>query len=139
MQQKMNDEIAERAIAEAIERVKMLEVEEEQGLIKNEEIIDENLDDLQEAIGKKLSSKQEEEILSIVDEFSPTGDDGKYVQLFPFDKAYEIWELRNAPKINKTVQERESIANLSGNRSDGDTESDGGTFKKGWDSWRLGL
>lgn len=139
VQQKMNAEIAERAIQEAIQRVKMLDAEEEQSLVQNEEIIDENLDNLKQTIGKKLSSKDEEEILSIVDEFSPIGDDGKYVQLFPFDKAYEIWELRNAPKIRKTSEERENIANLSGDRSDGDIESDSGTFRKGWDSWRMGL
>lgn len=132
-------QIEERATRRALERFKEEAQKETQTLKQNEEIIEQNLESLQETIGRKLTPKIEEEILSIVDEFSPTGPDGKYVSLFPFDKAYEIYELRNSKVTQKTMKARTQVADLTGNTSEGETDSSETSFKRGWDNWREAL
>lgn len=133
------NQIAERAIEQALERIEQRQEEETQALSQNEATIDSNLENLQEVIGRKLSVKEEEAVLSIVDEFSPTGNDGKYVTLFPFDKAYEIYELRTSVKGRSKQEARDSIADLTSGKSEGEAETSGAPFKKGWDSWREAL
>lgn len=135
IQVKRDNEIAERAVEQAIERISKRESEEIERLSENEARIDESLESLQEKLGKKLTGKQEEAILSIVDEFSPTGDDGKYVSLFPFDKAYEIYTLRNKASSAPRNQARQDIANLTNDKSDGEADTTGGPNRKGWHSW----
>lgn len=136
IQLQRDSEIEERAIEKAIERINQREEQQIKALSENESIIDSNLENLEEKVGKKLTAKQEEEILSIVDEFSPTGDDGKYITLFPFDKAYEIYQLRTSSKIRPTQKARESIADLTGNTSEGEIDSNSSNFKsQKWDSW----
>jgi uncharacterized membrane protein YqiK len=139
IQQRREQELAERIESQAIERLERRQVEEVNAIAENEEIIDDNLANLQDVIGRKLTARQEEEILSIVDEFSPTGSDGKYVTLFPFDKAYEIFELRQAQKGASTKQARQAIANLSGDQSEGEPDQNDSSFRRGWDSWRDGI
>lgn len=136
IQLKREEELSERAVQKAIEVLTRRQQEEIESLAHNEEIIDESLDKLQETIGKKLTAKQEEDILTIVDEFSPVGDDGKYISLFPFDKAYEIYALRNASKGQATKQARQSVADLTSNTSEGEVDSSNSDFKRGWDNWR---
>ena len=82
-------------------------------------------------MGKKFTPEVEEEILSIVDEFSPVGSDGKYTSLFPFDKAYEIRELRHLKQNRKISQARNQVADLTGNNSEGEDESSNSSFKRG--------
>lgn len=139
IQQKREEELAERAITTAVERLRQEQRYEIEAVAENEEIIDENIIELEEMIGKKLSPKQEEEILTIVDEFSPVGDDGKYVTLFPFDKAYEIYALRQSQKGLGTRQARQSVADLAGNMSEGEADPSESIFKRGWDNWREAL
>lgn len=135
IQVKRDAEIAERAVEQALQRISRMEEEEIERLSENEQIIDQNLESLQEVIGKKLTTKQEEEILSIVDEFSPTGNDGKYITLFPFDKAYDIYMLRNKANSAPKNRARQEIADLTGDKSDGDVESSNSSLRKGWHSW----
>jgi hypothetical protein len=136
VQLKREEQIAEKTIKQVIDTLGRKQEEEISRLSENEETIDNNLGELQEKLGKKLTSKQEEDILNIVDEFSPVGDDGKYVSLFPFDKAYEIYSLRNASKGQATKQARQSVADLTGNSSEGEVDASSAPFKRGWDSWR---
>jgi len=139
IQQRREEELAERAISTAIERLSRQQQEEVESIAQNEETIDENLSELEEMIGRKLSPKQEEELLTIVDEFSPVGDDGKYVTLFPFDKAYEIYAMRQSQKGLGTRQARQNIADLAGTMSEGEADSSEAIFKRGWDNWREAL
>jgi hypothetical protein len=136
IQQKREDDIAERAVSQAVDRLRQQQEDEVSAVAENEIIIDENLNDLQEQIGRQLTSKQEEEILTIVDEFSPVGKDGKYLTLFPFDKAYEIYTLRQSQKGLGTRQARQTVADLTGNTSEGEADPNESTFKRGWDNWR---
>ncbi len=139
IQVKREMEIEERATQRALQQFRDQSENEVKQIEQNESIIDENLNELQETLGIKITPRIEEEVLSIVDEFSPVGSDGKYVTLFPFDKAYEIYQLRNSKATQATKQARTQIANLAGNSSEGETDSSEASFKRGWDSWRDGI
>lgn len=132
-------QLQEQAVEMAIEKLRSADREEKESVDQNLETIEENLSSLQETIGRKLTPKQEEELLSIVDEFSPTDDNGKYVTLFPFDKAYEIYELRNSKSSSSTVRARKSIADITGTASEGEVDSSSVPFERGWDNWRKAL
>lgn len=139
IQLQRENQLREDSVRTALQILKDEQIQEGVQVEENEEIIDENLGALSEAIGKKLTPKMEEQILSIVDEFSPTGDDGKYVSLFPFDKAYEIYELRQSRAGQGTQRARRTVADLTGNASEGEAETPDTNFKRGWDSWREAL
>ena len=139
VQMKLQEKLEEAAVERAIRTMQSREVEAQNALVENEEIINDNLASLQETVGRKLSPKQEEDILTIVDEFSPTDSQGKYISLFPFDKAYEIYSLRQGAKGRSTFNARSEVANLTGNASTGDTGDSNSSFQRGWDSWRQAL
>lgn len=139
VQLKREEQIQERAVQTAIERLKNEQNENAKRLVENESIIDDNLANLSETLGRKLTTKQEEDILSIVDEFSPVGEDGKYISLFPFDKAYEIYTLRTGVKTQAVKQQRTAISDLSNDTSEGDTTDSSSSFQRGWDTWRKEL
>lgn len=136
LQVRREEQLQEAAVQRALQQFRDEANQQETQLENNEAIIDENLENLQQSLGKKITPRMEEDILSIVDEFSPTGADGKYIALYPFDKAYEIYELRNSKATRKTTQARTAIADLTSNDSSGDTDSNSSSSKKGWDSWR---
>lgn len=139
VQLRREDELAENTIRKILDTLNRSQEEESMRLVENEQIIDDNLESLQESVGRKFSPKQEEEILAIVDEFSPVGEDGKYVTLFPFDKAYEIYSLRNSQKGQSTRRARENVAGLTGNSSAGEVDAGSEPFRRGWDHWREAL
>lgn len=132
IQLQREEQLQENAIARALQQFRDEESNQEKQVRENEQTIDENLS----ALGVKLTPKQEEKLLSIVDEFSPTGSDGKYISLFPFDKALEIMNLRENKVSNKTNQARTVVADLTGNNSEGEIDSSSADFKRGWDNWR---
>lgn len=131
--------ILEAATERAVDRISRREADEAERVATNEEAIDEGLSDLQEKIGRKLTPRQEEEVLGIVDEFSPLGEDGRYAALFPMEKAYEIYALRQSQRGLGTARARAEVADLTGSQSAGDADPSEAPFKRGWDSWRSGL
>ena len=139
IQSRREEQLQEAAVERAIERIQESQKHESEALVENESIIDDNLAKLEEQVGRKLSPKIEEAILSVVDEFSPVGSDGKYISLFPFEKAYEIYELRQSKNGQATRNARASVASLSSDTSTGDAETSGTEFKRGWDGWRAEL
>ena len=139
IQVKREEQLQENAVKKALQQFRDESYQQERQVEENETIIDDELENLQEYVGKKFSAQTEEAILSIVDEFSPTGSDGKYISVFPFDKAYEIYELRNSKAQQKTIRARNQVADLTGANSSGEIENADSTRKKGWDSWRDAL
>ena len=113
--------------------------EAEKSMEVNEGIIEQELEDLSESLGKKITPELEEEILTVVDEMSPVGRDGKYLSLFPFDKAYEIVQLRKQAQQNKIKVARTKVADLTNGSSSDETHDSSGNFRGGWDSWRNSL
>lgn len=136
IQEARERQLQEKAVEIAIQKLKAEKDYEEKALVDNEAYIDDSLAELEESIGRKITPKMEDEILGIVDEFSQTGKDGKYISMMPFDKAYEIYELRNAKKGIATQRARTSVADLTGNASEGDIDQSDSSFKRSWDSWR---
>lgn len=134
-EEKLMEDATKNAInqlkAETEKQIKMAE--------ENELYIEESLSSLHKKLGKKLPADVEDEVLTIVDEFSPVDESGKYISLFPFDKAYEIYELRNGQAKQSTIQARNQVANLTGNTSEGESDSSSADFKRGWDNWREAL
>ncbi len=57
--------------------------------------LDRHLEDLEELIGRKLTSKEEYDILTIVDEHSIKDDDGYIVEFLPFDYAWKIYQTKH--------------------------------------------
>lgn len=139
IQTQREQQLQERAVELAIERIQRQQEEQVSRLAENEEFIDNGLQELADEKGLRLTPKMEEEILTIVDEFSPTGSDGKYLSMIPFDKAYEIYTLRNGVKTQKTSRARQSIANLSSENSAGESNDSNSSIGNSWDSWRQAL
>lgn len=133
------EQLAQRAVEQAVNQLQRQQEALVESIAENEEIIEDSLETLQENLGKRFTSKQEEAILSIVDEFSPVGSDGKYTSLFPFEKAYEIYALRNAQRGRPTADARRAVAELAGGTSEGDTDSPVDNYRRGWDNWREAL
>jgi hypothetical protein len=66
--------------------------------------IDRRLDELSESIGRELTNEEEEDLLSIVDELTPTKYDGTYmVDLLPFDYAWKIYLAKKEIELEKFI------------------------------------
>ena len=136
LQLKRERDLEERLTRQAAEKFRAEQKFEEERVQQNEEIISDNIAELQEAVGVKLTEKQQEELLAIVDEFSPVGEDGKYLSLFPFDKAYEIYTYRKQGSQRKVHKERTDVARIINGNSEGETDASDSDFTRGWDGWR---
>ncbi len=120
--QRMAEERAEQRALEALDRRQR---QESESINHNENILENRLEDLSSALGRDLTEKEELEVLSIVDEFTPTGEDGKYMgEILPLDKAYEIFELRQSGKTQNTRRSRNVATEAASARSSGDPSSD---------------
>ena len=104
---------------EALATVKAEQTQAEQQIEQNVEQIDENIEMLQESVGRELSEEEQSAILDIVDEYTPKNEDGKYVGLLPFDKAWEIYELRNQASRAPKNKSRNAVASLTSTPSKG--------------------
>ena len=121
---KHQHEIEERAERRAIEAIERREHSETIALRDNEATIDQRLESLSDYLGRKLSDGEESAILDIVDEYTPTGEDGKYAgEILPFDKAWEIYELKNASQGQSSRRARNAATVASSARSEGESTS----------------
>ncbi len=117
------EERAERRAIEAVERVRERETEV---LSQNESIIDKRLESLESRLGRTLNENEQDALLEIVDEYTPTGEDGKYLgEILPFDKAWEVYELRQEKKSLTSRQSRNPALAASSARSSGEPSSSG--------------
>lgn len=133
IQKKAFDELKEEATEKAIEALKTVREQEESQVEGNLEKIDENLESLSEFIGRDLTEKEESAILDIVDEFTPKDDDGNYLgEVIPFDKAWEIYQLKETAKNAPKKQSRDAVANLSGSQTHGEPSLDKAEKDKNW-------
>lgn len=114
------EERAERRVIEAIERKQQNEV---RALAQNENVIDTRLEQLADKLGRELTEKEESALLEIVDEYTPTGDDGRYIgEILPFDKAWEVHELRQSKLASKRTKNPALFA--SNTRSEGEASGE---------------
>lgn len=133
--QRQIEEAAERRALEAVRADRENEVTQ---VRQNENIIDMRIDDLAEALGRNLTAKEEEALLDVVDEYTPKNADGSYAgETIPFDKAWEIVEMRNAQKSASASKSREVPTFLSGTRTEGEPNTDTQKeWRGGWNNYQ---
>lgn len=137
-------ELREETRKEALEAVRNERLAEVERTEQNIEVLDENFEDLQALVGRELTDKEQAAILDIVDDYTPKDREGNYAgALMPFDKAWEIYELKNqASKIARTTQ-RDNVAGLTGTRRQGEpdvkAEQDKNWNPLDWNAWKKKL
>lgn len=113
--------IEQRAEQKARETYEEVRTNEVKSLARNESVIDNNLQDLQDYVGRKLTEEEQVGILEVVDEYTPKDADGNYSgDLLPFDKAMEIYELKNQSKGQASKRARSTVTRLTSGSSDGE-------------------
>lgn len=137
------DYIREEARREAVEAVREERNQESRVLTTNVNVIDDRLEDLSLSLGRPLSPQEEEGLLDIVDEYTPTGDDGRYAgDLLSFDKAWEIMQMRQSQSGQRSSSARRVPTAITSTRSQGETtvttkaEADKNWNPRDWNSWR---
>lgn len=133
--------IKDEARREALEAVRQERAQESQNLSQNESTLDERLAELSEIIGRDLTEDEEAAVLDIVDEYTPEDSNGKYAgELIPFDKAWEIYELRQSRVSEKTKRSRATPTALTSARTDGEvTGNDKNNERwdpRDWNAWK---
>jgi K+/H+ antiporter YhaU regulatory subunit KhtT len=106
---------------EALQSIREERWQEESQMNDNISTIDNNFESLEDSLGRTLKEKEQSELLDIVDEFTPTGEDGKYIgAVMSFDKAWDIYEMRNQSANSSKRQSRDNVASLTGSKSSGE-------------------
>lgn len=136
---KRQEAIYARAEERAIEAVQRERVESQQHFEQNLTAIDESLEDLEEYVGRPLTQTEQEAVIDIVDEWSPKGEDGKYVALIPYEKAWDYYELSHKDSVTATRTSRNAVAARSGASTHGEPSSkaeDDKNFNPSWGGFR---
>jgi hypothetical protein len=138
IQLKLNEQMLEQATEKTYERIQGREKEESERVESNLEQIESSLEDFQESLGRKLTEQEESALLDVQDEFTPKGEDGKYVApLISPDKAFEILTLRQQGAKNSKYQAKNRVVSLTGASSDGDISNPSANYNPNtWGSWR---
>jgi hypothetical protein len=98
--------------------------QQETQLNDNLETLDDGLDELSDVVGRDLSVREQSAVLDIIDEYTPTGRDGKYAgPPISFEKAWRIYEMQNNVSTSIRKSSRDSVASISGTRSQGEPGS----------------
>lgn len=142
VQERANQQMREDAKREALEAVRNERSQESERIESNMDTIESNLEALTEFVGRKLTDKEESAVLDIVDNYTAKDADGNYMgAVMPFEKAWEIYELKQNSGSAKQRQARDSVASLTATSTQGDTAADAGEKEKNWNpldwnAWR---
>lgn len=114
IQQRREQEIEQRAYEAGQRGAQELATQQQYRLDSNVAMIDESFDFLSETIGRDLTAKEQSAILDIVDDYTAKDADGNYQgAIMPFDKAWEIYELKqNSSKVSQR-KDRDQVASLT--------------------------
>jgi hypothetical protein len=62
-------------------------------------MIDKNLEELADSVGRLLTVQETSDILDVVDEYTPKDKDGNYLgPMLPFDYAWVIYQIKRESK-----------------------------------------
>lgn len=113
--------IEEKAADRAFERLTSREKEEEARTQEIVQSFDKAFEELGIGQDHEFTDEEQVAILDVVEELSPKDKDGKLLRefLLPLDKAYEIYSVRNEAKSSGKRAARDSVAGLTGARSEG--------------------
>lgn len=124
VQQQLNAEILANARQEALEAVRNERYEEVTRTEQNVEVLDDNFEDLGALVGRDLTDAEQSAVLDIVDDYTPKDRNGNYAgEILPFEKAWEIYELKTQAQRAPKVAARDNVARLSGNQTQGDASN----------------
>jgi len=120
IQEQQNEKIKEEARQEALKAIEERSYQEETRTKENLNVIVSNLEALSDYVGRQLTEKEQSAVLDIVDEYTPQDEHGNYLgATIPFEKAWEIYELKNQATKSPKTQARNQVANLTGSNSQG--------------------
>lgn len=112
-QQRIMREELNRSLADMERQREQADAEREERIQSIEDSFDNQMQELEDGLGRELTASQKSEILDIVGEYSPQ-DNGKYIAYLPIDKAYEIYQ-----KTQGQSQSKRNIADIAGMSSTG--------------------
>lgn len=141
-EQELQSRLIEQAEERAITRIREEQQNESSRLESNIGVIDENLESLSDMVGRDLTEGEQSEVLDIVDEFTPKDRSGNYLgAILPFDKAWEVYEMRHQNQNAKRRDSRDQVASLNGASTNGQptssqAEADKNFVPGRWSSWR---
>lgn len=140
IQSEQNEVLKREAREQAVEAVRNERFEEAKRTEQKVEVIDQNLDTLSAFVGRDLTDKEQEAVLDIVDDYTPKGGDGNYLgAMLPFEKAWEIYELKQQASKAPKTKARDQVASLSGTQTQGEpviTEKDKNFNPLDWNAYQ---
>lgn len=134
--QRVAEERAERRALEAVERQRTGEA---MALSQNERVIESRVENFTDRLGRDLTEQEQNSLLEIVDEYTPVGPDGKYAgEILSFDKAWEVYSLRQGNKTQATKRSRNAATVASSSRSSGEPTGEVSEKDKNWNpmNWK---
>ncbi len=137
-QQAFRQEVKEEAIRSYRDELQ----QEAQRAKDNETYLDEGLDNLSALVGRGLTDREQSAVLDIIDEYTPKDNDGNYAgRIIPFEKAWEIYELKNKASNDSKAKSRDGVAGAVGSQTQGETsleqaERDKNWNPLDWDAWK---
>ena len=129
-QQRVMREEMRRALQEEEAKQKAAEQERTERIQSIEKSFDDQMDGLEESLGRDLTSSQKSELLDIIGEYSPQ-EDGKYTAYMSVEKAYELWSKGQGNDAGK-----QEMARIAGSQSSGGTVQSSSTERPQWGDWR---
>ena len=135
------EDVKDEVRREAVEAVRAERSQESQTLSRNERTIDNRLEDLSESLGRPLTETEEGALLDIVDEYTPTDEDGNYSgDLISMDKAWDIYSLHQNASGQRTKRARSTATALTSQRTESETDTkdkDNANWNpRDWNSWK---
>lgn len=140
IQSEQNEALVSRARQEAIEAARSERYEEIEKTNKNLQTIDSGIESLSDTIGRDLTDAEQSSVLDIVDAYTPQDANGNYLgPLLPFDKAWEIYELKQNVQKAPKKESKDNVAALSGKQSQGEpanAEKNASWNPMDWNAWQ---
>lgn len=123
IQQRREEGIEQRAYEAGQRGAQELEEKQQERIESNVAVIDDSFEDLSSYLGRDLTAKEQSAVLDIVDDYTAKDAKGNYQgAIMPFDKAWEIYELKQNSGKSAQRNDRNAVAALSGTSTQGNTD-----------------
>lgn len=135
-------DLQEKLENQILSRMEQRQSEEESRVESNIAQIDEQIEQFENTIGRKLTATEENAVLDIQDEFTQKDEKGNYTTpLLSPDKAFEIYTLRQDKAVQAKKQAKNRVLTLTGanNESEPDATSQADFNPNNWGNWRTKL
>lgn len=128
-QQRIMREELQRGLQQVEREREAAETERAERIEAIESSFDEQMDGLEESLGRNLTDNQKAEIMDIVGEYSPQ-ENGKYIGYMDISKAYELWQRGSASSAKR------EMADIAGIQSSGSAAPEPSKERPQWGDWR---